>query len=82
MSESGHDLRALFPAQREILHTLKCESEHYRRLTLRYHAIALEIARIEEELDTELEARLEALKKQRLALLDEIADMIAEKQGA
>lgn len=82
MSVSGDDLRALFPAQREILHILETENERYRQLSLRHHAVAAEIARIEAELDSELEARLEALKKQRLALLDEIADMIADKQSA
>jgi len=74
MSETCHNLRALFPAQSDINATLKCDSEHHRRLALRHHAVTLEIARIEAELDTELKARLEALKKQRLALLDEIAE--------
>ena len=82
MSESGHDLRALFPAQKDILHTLKIENEHYRRLAQRHHALTIEISRLEAELDAELEARLCALKKQHLALLDEIGDMIGERQGA
>lgn len=82
MSELGHDLHALFPAQRDILHALKIESEHYRQLAARHHDLALEIGRIEAELDAAGDVRLEGLKKQRLALLDDIADMIGERQGA
>lgn len=82
MSELGHDLHALFPAQRDILHALKMESEHYRQLAARHHDLALQIGRIEAELDAASDARLEALKKQRLALLDQIADMIAQRQVA
>jgi uncharacterized protein YdcH (DUF465 family) len=82
MSELGHDLHALFPAQRDILHTLKIESEHYRGLAARHHELALEIGHIEADLDAASDVRLEELKKQRLAVLDDIAHMIGERQGA
>ena len=82
MSETGHDLQALFPAQRETLHALKLESAHYRELADRHHALALEISRIESGLEAASDERLEEAKKQRLGILDEIADMIAERQDA
>lgn len=82
MSELGHDLHALFPAQRDTLHALKIESEPFRQLAARHHELALEIGRIEAELDPASDSRLEELKKQRLALLDDIAHMIGERQGA
>ena len=82
MSELGHDLHALFPAQREILHALKLESAHYRDLADRHHKLAQQIYRIEARLDAASDDRLEDLKKQRLSLLDEVAAMIAERQDA
>jgi uncharacterized protein YdcH (DUF465 family) len=82
MSEHGHDLHTLFPAQTAILHSLKLESEQYRVLASRYHELAQEIERIESAIDPASDERLEELKKQRLSLLDEIADLIAERQGA
>ncbi len=82
MSENGHDLHALFPAQREILHTLKLNSAHYRQLADRHHALAQEITRIEAGTEPASDDRLEGLKKQRLGLLDEIAALIAERLDA
>ncbi|MCB4860377.1 DUF465 domain-containing protein [Sphingobium sp. PNB] len=82
MSELGHDLHALFPAQREILHALKLESAHYRDLADRHHELAQQIYRMEAGLDAASDDRLEGLKKQRLSLLDEVAAMIAERQDA
>jgi len=82
MSELGHDLHALFPAQHDILHALKLESAHYRLLADRHHELAQQIARIEGGLEPAADERLEALKKQRLNLLDEVAAMIVQRQAA
>jgi len=82
MSETGHDLQTLFPAQREILHVLKLESAHYRELADRHHKLAIEISRIEDGLEAASDDRLEEAKKQRLGILDEIAAMIADRQDA
>ncbi len=82
MSELGHDLHSLFPAQREILHTLKTESAHFRQLADRHHDLVQEIYRIEGGLEAASDERLEELKKERLGLLDEIAEMIAERKDA
>jgi uncharacterized protein YdcH (DUF465 family) len=82
MSEHGHDLHALFPAQTAILHSLKVESEQYRALAGQYHELVQEIDRIEANIDPASDERLEGLKKRRLALLDEIAELIGERLGA
>ena len=82
MSENGHDLHALFPAHTEILHRLKIDSEHYRALAARHHDLVLEIDRIEAGLEAASDERLEELKKQRLAVLDDIAEMIAERTSS
>lgn len=82
MSENGHDLHTLFPAQPEILHALKLNNAAYRDLADRHHVLALEISRIEGGLEPASDDRLEELKKQRLEILDEIAAMIAERLDA
>jgi uncharacterized protein YdcH (DUF465 family) len=82
MSETGHDLSTLFPVHRDVLHALKLESAHYRELADRYHALALQISRIEGGLEAASDERLEEAKKQRLGVLDDIAAMIAERLDA
>lgn len=82
MSEHGHDLHTLFPGQNAILHSLKVESEQYRVLASRYHQLAREIEGIESAVHPASDERLEELKKQRLGLLDEIADLVGERQEA
>jgi len=61
---------------------LKIESEPFRQLAARYHELAIEIGRIEAELDAASDERLEVLKKQRLAVLDEIVHLIDKRPAA
>ncbi len=82
MSEVGHDLHSEFPADREILLLLKRESGHFQTLSQRHHDLTHEIYRIEAGLDAASDGRLEELKKQRLAILDEVAGLIALKKAA
>jgi uncharacterized protein YdcH (DUF465 family) len=82
MSETGHDLQTLFPAQQDVLHALKLESAQYRELADRHHKLALQISRIEDGLEAASDERLEDAKKQRLNILDEIAAMIADRLDA
>lgn len=81
MSEVGHDLHTLFPAEEDILHALKLEDEHYRQLAERHHNLLREIDRIESGIEAASDERLEELKKLRLELLDQVADMIAKRKA-
>jgi uncharacterized protein YdcH (DUF465 family) len=82
MSEAGHDLHAEFPGDEAVLHKLKTQDGHFRRLTEQYHDVAREIARIETGVEAGSDERLEVLKKKRLLLLDEVAAMIAARKQA
>ncbi|RJG56741.1 DUF465 domain-containing protein [Sphingobium terrigena] len=82
MSEHGHDLHSLFPHATDRLHHLKLTDAHFRNLADRYHDLVSEISRIIEGLSAASDARLEDLKKQRLALLDTIGAMIAPERTA
>ncbi|MEQ1549047.1 MAG: DUF465 domain-containing protein [Chakrabartia sp.] len=77
MTHTPHDLHAEFPNDVAILHDLKLGDMHFNRRAEAYHNINREIHRIDAGIDAASDAHTEELKKSRLALLDEIADMIA-----
>ncbi|MGF1454419.1 MAG: YdcH family protein [Alphaproteobacteria bacterium] len=76
MSHTPHELAEEFPDQHDAIHTLKTENAHFAKLADQYHALNREIHRIESEVEAASDERLEDLKKQRLALKDEIAGML------
>ena len=78
MSHVPHELAAEFPEHTALLHELKLSDTHFQRVAERYHEINREIHRIEAEVEAASDFRLEDLKKQRLALLDEVSQMIAK----
>lgn len=81
MSDSGHDLHSEFPGEESCLRRLKMESEAFRGLADRYHRIAKEIHRIETGIEAASDQRLEERKKERLAILDEVAGLIASTKA-
>lgn len=81
MSEVGHDLHAVFPQDAAILHSLKLEDARYREIAEIYHETTRTISRIEGGLEASSDERLEQLKKERLAMLDEVASLIASRKA-
>ena len=77
MSHVPHELHDEFPAA--ALHRLKLNNPHFKALAERHHGINHEIYRIEARLDAGSDEHVETLKKERLALLDQVATMIAEE---
>ncbi|MFM5915488.1 DUF465 domain-containing protein [Chakrabartia godavariana] len=82
MSHTPHELRDAFPDSVEVLHALKVGNAHFASLADRYHDINREIHRIESEVEPATDERTEALKKQRLALLDEISALVEQAKAA
>ncbi|AKH42165.1 hypothetical protein FHS61_003069 [Altererythrobacter atlanticus] len=82
MSHTQHELSAEFPQDVEILHKLKTGNSHFVTLADRYHDVNNEIHRIEIEAEAASDERAEALKKQRLTLLDEIGQLISAEKSA
>lgn len=76
MSHTPHELHDVFPDDGDILHQLKLDNGHFQKLSDRYHGINREIHRIETGVEPSSDDRFEDLKKQRLAMLDEIGQMI------
>lgn len=82
MSDQGHDFLSEFPADREVLHALKTDDAEFRRMSGRYHELNKEIHRIEVGIEASSDERVEELKKERLALLDDVAALIAAAKAA
>ena len=81
MTLESHDLHSEFPEYNELIHSLKESDSHFRRLFDEYHEATKEIERIEAEGGNTSDEHLEACKKNRLALKDELF-AILQKQAA
>ena len=80
--DSRETLHDLFPDDEAILHALKTDDAHFRNLADQHNLLAKQIYRIETDIVPASDEHLEELKKQRLALLDEVAAMIAKRRDA
>ena len=76
MTHVPHELHEEFPDAADALHRLKQENSHFAKLADEYHAVNREIHRIESEVEAASDEHAEELKKRRLALKDEIAEII------
>ena len=76
-AHTPHELHDEFPDAAEAIHHLKLTDAHFAKLAEQHHTVNREIHRIESEIDAASDDRLEALKKERLHLLDEVAAMLA-----
>ncbi|MCB2047216.1 MAG: DUF465 domain-containing protein [Novosphingobium sp.] len=82
MSHTPHELHDEFPDDAEVLHNLKMTDARFKLVSEQYHGLNREIHRIESEVDHASDARLEMLKKQRLAMLDDVALMVTQAKAA
>lgn len=78
MSHSAHDLAAAFPDATAALHALKLSDAHFQSLSDRYYELDKAIHRAETNIEPTSDDHLETLKKQRLAVLDEVAGIVAK----
>lgn len=76
MSHTPHDLHAEFPDAADALHALKIGNEHFAKLAAQYHDVNREIHRIDSGIEPASDDRTEALKKERLSILDQVAVMV------
>ena len=71
-----NELTAIFKRDREVLTRLKQSDAHFARLAEEYHTVNRDVHRIEAQAEAASDDRLEALKKRRLALLDDITALV------
>lgn len=81
-AHTPNELADVFPESAEALHHLKLTNAHFARLAEQHHELNREIHRIESEIEAASDERMEALKKERLHLLDEIAAMLDAEPSA
>lgn len=72
MSHTPHELAEEFPDKVSAIHALRESNAHFKNITDSYHDLNREIHRGETDVEPMDDFHLEELKKQRLALLDEI----------
>ncbi len=77
MSHVSQHLHEVFPNQADTIGRLKAEDAHFQALAAQFDAIDHDAAAAETGVDPASDERIEALKKTRLALLDEIAAYLA-----
>lgn len=82
MTALPDDLAEEFAGKADIIHRLKLENGHFRRLLDDNHTLWKEIQQIQKDIAPADDEALETLEKKRLKLLDEIAAMIADAEGS
>jgi len=76
MPIENHSLVQEFPELRSLIHTLKISDAHFARLFAEYDTVAHDVHRIESGAEAAADARLEALKKERLKLKDALYSIL------
>lgn len=77
MSHTPHELAEMFPDDAELIHELKLKNAHFAKIATEHHEVNRAIHRIEAEIEPTSDAHAEELKRRRLALQDEVAEMLA-----
>ncbi len=82
MSHVPHELVEEFPGKADAIHALKGSSPHFARLVDEYHQINRAIHRAETNVEPTEELNEQEMRKQRLALKDEIAEILSAAGAA
>lgn len=77
MSNTPHELADEFPDQVDAIHALKTTNAHFAKLVDDYHEINRAVHRAETDIEPTDDLHQQQMRKQRLALKDEIARMLA-----
>ena len=77
-----NELTKIFARDRELITRLKTQDGRFARLADDYHEVNRQVHRIEAETEAASDERTEALKKQRLSLLDEITAIVTKARSA
>ena len=80
MSLISQHIHGTFPDEAETISGLKVGNVHFLALATEFNVLDEEATRIDAGLEPASDVRLEALKKQRLALLDDIAPLISAEK--
>ncbi|MCA8892311.1 YdcH family protein [Hyphomonas sp.] len=76
MSHTPHELTEEFPDLADKIHELKTSDAHFAKLADEYHELNRQIHRIETDVEPASDEHQTELRKQRMALKDEIYNML------
>ncbi|WP_439155672.1 YdcH family protein [Yoonia sp.] len=78
MSHTPHELHEEFPEHAATLHRLKETDPHFAKLSEEYHTVNRAIHRAETDVEPTDDLHMAEMRKQRLALKDEIAALLRD----
>jgi len=82
MQNEQHDLVHELPEHRDSIHHLKMNDAHFAKLFTSYHDVEHEVHHIESEGVNTSDEYIEGRKKSRLALKDELYQMILKYEAS
>lgn len=77
MPHTPHELTEEFPGKADLIHQLRTSDEHFRKLADSYHEVNRALHRAETRVDAVSEDQETRMRRQRLALKDQIAAKLA-----
>lgn len=81
MTIEHHSLTEEFGEFKDLIHELKMNDNHFKRLFNEYDTIDREVIRYEQEIDAACDERLEDAKKKRLLIKDELYQMLTKARA-
>lgn len=79
MTHTPHELAEEFPDQQDLIHRLKTSDAHFARLMDEYHEVNRAVHRAETDVEPTDDLHMGEMRKQRLALKDRIAQILAQQ---
>lgn len=79
MSHTPHELNEEFPQQADQMATLRQSDAHFAKLADSYHSVNRAIHRAETDVEPTSDDNMQKMRRERLALKDEIAVYLREK---
>ncbi len=76
MKNTPHELHEEFPEHVARIHELKVSNGHFARLFAEYHEVNRAVHRAETDVEPTTDEHMSELRKQRLALKDELYAML------
>ncbi len=81
MSHTPHELPEEFPQHVELMHTLRAADAHFVTLADEYHEVNRAVHRAETDVEPTSDDHLVDLRKQRMALKDQINAYISKRSA-
>jgi uncharacterized protein YdcH (DUF465 family) len=81
MSNTPHELGDDFPGQADLIHEMKTTNAHFATLADRYHEINRTVHRAETDVEPTDDLHMAELRKERMALKDQIAAALRAAQS-